>query len=192
MRIVPRAKGMPKLFIKAFPKSGIILEGALRLHHERRVMKVVVFKHRSEMQRFYNGPFKKYRERIGVSSDICEDAVMGMVCTQETEHIQFEPQGEKHWIEVDPHFWSVMILCLDSLNIMVMSHEAVHAAFAYTRQHPRNRWTIHESDEEHICYPAGYITEMLDNWLKRERGYIKEVMRCAKMRPKKAVSQLRA
>lgn len=63
------------------------------------------------------------------------------------------------YLDLDRDFFCIIGLVDGKLSSNHISHEAVHAAFAYEKRVKRNVWgPIGDFDEERIAYPAGYIT----------------------------------
>jgi hypothetical protein len=73
----------------------------------------------------------------------------------------------------DPRFFAVMGLCLGWLSMEVVSHEAVHAAYAYEERVGRNMFgaAAADFDEERIAYPAGRIAAGVNAFLHRKGLY---------------------
>lgn len=128
-----------------------LLMADIRLSRGSRLaMKLLVFASKAELRRFWrtlNG-FDLGRHCVG--------AVNGLA----SEVIDFRKgrQGKSR-MEVDPRYFCLMGLVRGKIDAEIITHEAIHAGFAYAKRvKHRNMWrAAHDFDEEHICYPAGRI-----------------------------------
>jgi hypothetical protein len=73
---------------------------------------------------------------------------------------------------VDPRYFCVIGLTRDNLSMEVITHEAVHAGFAYAKRVQKNLWAgADELDEENVCYPAGRIAAAINSFLHDQGLY---------------------
>jgi hypothetical protein len=65
----------------------------------------------------------------------------------------------RQWLNVDARYFCVVGLLRRHLTMQVISHECVHAAFAFARRRARTPWDALavQNDEEAIAYPVGRI-----------------------------------
>lgn len=79
-------------------------------------------------------------------------------------------------VEVEPHYFCVMGFSAPDININIIAHESVHAAFAFAnrfRPDPKWQYGVEEVPEEQVCYVAGEITEVLAG-IFEDRGFLKK------------------
>lgn len=119
-------------------------------------MKLLVFRTNRDMRRFYVRGLGR-QDSLGRK---CLGFVNNLSCTRE-----FVPRaGQKpkaSILEVDPRYFAVMCLVRSALCMEVITHEAVHAAYAYVNR-SRVKWPDHDNPEERICYPAGRIAKHIN------------------------------
>lgn len=136
-----------------------VYEGDIKIRTLR--MKLLVFKTKKDMREFWhNAEPTKYTGKLGdcvgvVSSLCCE--VEGFADADD----EFDP---KPHMEVDGRYFAVMALLVGHLGMEVITHESVHAAFAYAKRlRTRSPWTpvLDDLDEEAVCYPAGRIARLV-------------------------------
>lgn len=149
----PKAKGV-------IAAADIFVTGRARLR-----LKVVVFESTKWLRHFW-------KEVLGRQDDLgrtCRGAVNGLAY----EQISFKPgQPERSTMMVDPRYYAIMGLVKGHLNMEIITHESVHAAFAYARRHHRNMWAgQNDLEEENVCYPAGRIARQINIFLHEEGLY---------------------
>jgi hypothetical protein len=95
---------------------------------------------------------------------------------------------ERTEMHVDPRYFAIMGLAVTHLGTEVITHESVHAGYAYAKRvWERNLWVgAKHLDEENVCYPAGLIARgivnvLYDNHLV-ERFQASEQKRTARVR----------
>lgn len=116
----------------------------------RLLLKLLVFDSPAKLRRFW-GALRPRRGRFGGLCKGTRGAVNGL----RTEVIH----GGKSWVEVDQRYFAVMGLVKGWLGIEVITHESVHAGFAYyTRTKGLLEWEG-ELEEEGVCYPSGIIAK---------------------------------
>lgn len=124
-----------------------IHQSNVRVNNGRLRAKLLVFRTPRDLNRFW-------KTHIGQSlGRYC----LGAVNTLTTEVVSF-PSGRKR-IEADARFFCVIGLVKPHLTMRIISHEAVHAAFAFAKRRARSEWDDRalEFDEEAVAYPAGEI-----------------------------------
>lgn len=124
--------------------KGLIAERDFRMPGTRVWLKVLIFDTRKSMRRFTRRGFCFGAPPTGCPA-FC--APLESECSR----------GEM----VDPRYFAVVFLTARALRQDVITHEAVHAAFAFRRRRPRFRWMDMDNEEESICYPAGIIARMI-------------------------------
>ncbi len=74
-------------------------------------------------------------------------------------------------LECDPRYYCVIGLTKGALCMEVITHESVHAGFAFANRHRRNFWVESPKDyiEEDVCYPAGRVAKRINAFL-HDRG----------------------
>ena len=84
----------------------------------------------------------------------------GCVSAMATE----DPEGV---ISVDPRYFCVIGLSKNNLSMEVITHESVHAGFAYSKRHRKDFWVKQgpDFDEEDVAYPAGRIAKRINAFL---------------------------
>lgn len=165
MRVVHARLGLPKR-IRTHPKArgvvsaaDILVTGGARLR-----LKAVVFKRQADLVHFWKHVLG--RPHLGPK---CLGAVNGLGY----EQINVRADGrERSTLVCDPRYFAIMGLVLGHLNMEIITHESVHAAFAYARRHRKDLWCDPgELEEEAICYPAGIIAKRINAWLHDEGLY---------------------
>lgn len=153
MRTHPKARGIVSA-------ADIKVTGSGRLR-----LKVVVFENKKSLRHFW-------AEVLGSRNDLgrtCCGAVNGLAY----EVITIRPgKPERTTMMVDPRYFAIMGLVKGHLGMEIVTHESVHAAFAYARRHARNMWIDSDRlEEENVCYPAGRIARSINNFLRKEELY---------------------
>ncbi len=162
MRVKHSSHPLPRYWSKLPGADKAIFVGTIfALKRSRLGLKLLVFRNRHHLRVFWMQTLK---------SDLgphCLGAVNALGC----ERVRFLPNDrEINTLEVDPRYYAVMGLVQSHLDIETVSHECVHAAFAYyKRTGPRNLWfNLGGCDEEGVCYPAGLLTQAVWRTLEEE------------------------
>lgn len=137
----------------------ICITQSARLH-----AKVAVFKNLSSMRHFWK------------LIDKPQPKALAVVCQLSSTRYRIDAQGNEynHRLEVDPRYFCLMTFALGHLNMEIVSHESVHAGFAYARRVKRSPFKAAlRFDEEAIAYPAGRIARSLNGWLYKHDLYRK-------------------
>lgn len=165
MRVEHLHPGLPRT-ISTHPKArGIISAADIFVTGSARLrLKAVVFERQADLRHFW-------RHVLGRKGDLgpkCLGAVNGLGY----ERIDITGGRERSTLVCDPRYFAIMGLVLGHLNMEIVTHESVHAAFAYAGRHHKNLWlTVGDLEEEAICYPAGIIAKRINAWLHDEGLY---------------------
>lgn len=166
MRVVPTSP-LPRIWADHPEAKGVLLEKDLSIGHGRLKAKLLVFRNRLSLRKFWRGMGKAELGRT------CCGAVNGLY--QETMTVQ--PRGSKKpdtWrLEVDPRYFCVIGLVANYLSMEIISHEAVHAGFAFAKRASRAPWNqqAQHFDEEAIAYPGGRIAAAINRVLHAANLY---------------------
>jgi len=165
MRVRHAHPGLPKS-IRSHPKArgivsaaDIFVTGGARLR-----LKAIVFERQRDLVHFWKHVLG--RPDLGPKC-------LGAVNSLGYELISVLPDGrERSTLMCDPRYFAVMGLVLGHLNMEIVTHESVHAAFAYARRQRRDLWcSPGDLEEEAVCYPAGIIAKRINAWLHGEDLY---------------------
>lgn len=142
---------------------GVLLESNVALTSRSRLLaKLIVFKSKKDLRNFWKKGLLKHDLGAG-----CMGAVNSLCC----ERVSFHPV-ERRRMEVDARFFCIIGLTQRNLSMEVISHEAMHAGFAYAKRMKRNPWaSTYELDEEGVCYPAGRIASWINRVLHKNGIY---------------------
>ena len=165
MRVVHLSPGLPRR-ISTHPKArgivsaaDIFVTGGARLR-----LKAVVFKRQSDLVHFWKHVLG--RPHLG-------SKCLGAVNALGFEQINMSADGrERSTLVCDSRYFAIMGLVLGHLNMEIVTHESVHAAFAYARRQRKDLWVSSgDLEEEAVCYPAGIIAKRVNAWLHEEGLY---------------------
>ena len=165
MRVEHLHPGLPRT-ISTHPKArGIISAADIFVTGSARLrLKAVVFERQADLRHFW-------RHVLGRKGDLgpkCLGAVNGLGY----ERIDITGGRERSTLVCDHRYFAIMGLVLGHLNMEIVTHESVHAAFAYARRHRKDLWcSPGELEEESVCYPAGIIAKSINAWLHDEGLY---------------------
>lgn len=173
---IRHAKPLPHCFATHPAARGLVAEGDLRFTKcSRLFVKVLVFKHPRALCAFW-------KSALGLAVD---RACCGVVSTMASEIHTFPGRvprfgklpagctGYTSRIECDPRYLCLMGLTVGNLSMEIVTHESVHAGFAYAKRRRGNFWPgALEMDEENVAYPAGIIAKRVNAFLN-ERGLYK-------------------
>jgi hypothetical protein len=128
--------------------------------------KVLVFRDLVALQRFW---------RLGLGRPKLADNVYAVVNDMTSTVTLQTPRGKPKpppiW-EVDPTYFCVAGFIIGKLNMECITHESVHAAYAYARRVAgRKTWPDNENPEEQVCYPAGRIAAVINRIFHRHGLY---------------------
>ena len=143
--------------------------------HEEYVLKILLELHNDDLLKEFEcanqAALSRKRHVLGRNGDLgpqCLGAVNGLGY----ERVDFTEGQQRSTLVCDPRYFAVMGLVLGHLNMEIVTHESVHAAFAYARRHRKDLWCDPgELEEEAVCYPAGIIAKRINAWLHDEGLY---------------------
>ena len=165
MKVRHSSSPLPRDWSTFAKRYGILGELDIAVRHTSRLrLKALMFRTNRDLRRFW-------KERLN-RPDLCR-FTRGVVSILGCKWHKFPKNGpEQKFIEVDPRFFCIMGLIAGKVNMEIITHESVHAAFAYAKRvHHKDLWHgARNHDEEDICYPAGRIAHALNSWCHR-RGY---------------------
>lgn len=165
MRVRHTYPGLPKS-IRSHPKArGIVSAADIFVTGRARLrLKAVVFKRQADLVHFWKHVLGQ--PHLGPK---CLGAVNGLGY----EQITVRAGGrERSTLVCDPRYFAIMGLVLGHLNMEIVTHESVHAAFAYARRQRKDLWVSPgDLEEEAVCYPAGIIAKRVNAWLHEEGLY---------------------
>jgi len=162
-------KPLPRVW-NTHPKAkvgDIVGEAEIRVSPYSRIRaKLLVFKSNAGMRRFFKNVLDNHTA--------CK-RTLGMCCPLTVEHIKFRKNKPDQMIwEVDPYFFCVVALIQGHLKMEIITHESVHAGFAYAARQNQKQWQKGDVlDEEEVCYPAGRIAYGINLFLHNEGLYEK-------------------
>lgn len=122
--------------------------------------KVLLFENNHDLCRFW-------KESLG-KSELCKKtsaAVNALQC-------HCISSTGKEYMECDPRYFCVMGFIRGRLGMEIITHESVHAGFAYAKRVKHKKWPNSlECDEESVCYPAGRIASTINRAFRKEGIY---------------------
>lgn len=143
------------------PKAkGLILESDVRINRGRLRLKLLVFRKPAHLLYFW-------KHALGKAS-------LGKGCLGAVNSLKIlwdDTVTGKRRQEVDPRYFAIMGLCADHLGMEILSHEAVHAGYAYAqRVGTHSPWhDAFDLDEEHLAYPTGRVACEVLRTLRRHK-----------------------
>ncbi len=165
MRVRHLRPGLPRS-VRTHPKAqGIVSAADIFVTGGARLcLKAVVFERKADLRHFWKHVLGK--------PDLSPKC-LGAVNSLGYELISVAEDGrERSTLMCDPRYFAVMGLVLGHLNMEIVTHESVHAAFAYARRHRKDLWCRPgDIEEEAVCYPAGRIAKRINAWLHDEGLY---------------------
>lgn len=165
-RIRLRKRGLPKRFDRLKGASKALAIADIRVSKGARIrMKLLVFKNRRDLLYFWKHGLGK-----GDLGRYCCGAVQSLGI----HHTVFRKDGsEESWTDVDPCYFAVMGLVQSELNMEIITHESVHAGYAYAAR-SNSKWPNQaHNDEDALCYPVGRIASMVNRFLHDNKLYKK-------------------
>lgn len=157
---------LPRIWSDHPAAKGIVGEAEIRVSGGSRLRaKLIVFESNKAMARFFKDALDK--------SGVVTPDTMGICCPLTAEVFKIEKDGTEsgHFWEVDPRYFCLIGLLKDHLRMEIITHEAVHAGFAYAARQNCKQWVKGDVlDEEEVCYPAGRIASFINQFLSR-RGF---------------------
>ena len=131
----------------------VIFDCEIKVTRESRLRaKVLVFKDRKAMRQFWTKALGR-PELTRDTAAVCNTLASVTTFSKQKGKSQRPPERR-----VDPRYFCVLGFVDGSLTPEFITHESVHAAYAYDRRvRGKNNWPDKEEPEESICYPAGRI-----------------------------------
>lgn len=132
-----------------WPRSrGMVGQADIRINESRLAAKLLVFEKPRDLHNFW----AKYLKR-GHLGRRCLGAVNALASYAE------HPATGRRRMTVDARYFCVVGLCRGHLTMRIISHEAVHAGYAFAKRRARSWWDAQAKhfDEEAIAYPVGEI-----------------------------------
>lgn len=147
--------------------TGVLLERDLKVSAGSRLRaKLLVFGTTAALRQFW---------RRGLGRGELGRSCCGAVTPLGYEVQDFRKDGtiKSRRMEVDSRYFCVIGLCEKHLSMEIISHEAVHAGYAYAKRvNLKNLWYgAKENDEELVCYPAGRIAAEINRKLHKAGLY---------------------
>jgi hypothetical protein len=164
VRVRHTAKPLPRSFSGHPAAGGLVAESDIAITPRGRLRaKLLVFEHPKSLRRFW-------KEALG-KGDLgrgCLGAVTALA--QEVRFLD-----GKRFACVDPRYFCVIGLTLGNLSMEVITHECVHAGFAFAKRHAKDYWVSQSDDydEEDVCYPTGRLARRINTFLHDNGLYSK-------------------
>lgn len=162
MKVRHNTTALPRAFTGHPAAKDLLGECDIRLCGAGRLRaKLLVFRTPAALARFWRDGLG--RPDLGRG---CRGAVNSL------GHERANPRTGERVMVVDPRYFCVIGLVKQHLSMEIVSHESVHAGFAYAKRVQRNLWAAPgELDEENVCYPAGRIAAAINSYLHDEGLY---------------------
>lgn len=153
---------LPNGFVRC---RGLLAEGNIPVNGGRLRAKVLVFDKPENLRACW----RKY-----LGGDLgaqCLGAVNSLMRHVERFPGKRERVSRTRWIEADRRYFCVIGLVLGHLTMRIVSHESVHAAFAFVNRKSRAWWDkkAKDNDEEAVAYPVGEIAANTVAFLERAK-----------------------
>ena len=161
MRVICAKEPFPRCWKEAYAGCDkALLEKDIKLG--TLYLKLLVFKNRKELRAFWDAA-EPTKNGGGVGGD-----TLAVVDALQCECQNFAKAGDesepRSVMEVDKRYFAAMGLVRGYLGMEIVTHESVHAAFAYAKRlGPKTPWAkaVNGLDEEAVCYPAGRIARLV-------------------------------
>ena len=162
MRVRHARRLLPRSFVGHPASRGLIAEHDLRINSGRLRAKLLIFDRPTSLRSFW-----KAVRGLGLGR-----GAVGAVNSLAYERVSFRRAKESLSMECDPRYFCMIGLCKTHLSMEIISHEAVHAGFAYAKRRKGDAWiAAMDFDEEFIAYPAGRISAAINRFLFDEGLY---------------------
>lgn len=160
VRFVASKRIIPRSFSRHPHAKGLVAEcDIFPLSNGRLAAKLLIFKSPVMLRRFWS---KAMGHDLGGK---CLGAVNAMV----QERCKVSPHRNVPDVSTlvgDPRYFCIIGLCIKYLTMEIVTHEAVHAGYAYAKRVKRNVWgKIGDFDEEQIAYPSGAIADAINRFI---------------------------
>lgn len=158
---------LPRVWATHPQIKGLVAETDIGVSRTARLKaKVLIFKKPSDLRHFWRVVLKK-----GDLGNGCLGCVqsMGIIASRPQEQ---GPDIDERWI-ADPRYFCIIGLIQGHLTMEIITHESVHAGFAYAARQQRRQWVrAHgDLDEEQVCYPAGAIAASINRFIHKKKLY---------------------
>lgn len=169
-----------KIIRARYPRStpGLVVQGDIWVRPRGPRAKVLVFDSSKTLAQF---------SRDHLQGGVDKHS-LGMVCDLGRHVIRVGKDGSEteHWL-CDSQYFCLIGLVEGHLGTEVITHESVHAAFAWCRRVKKNPWDRHAVDleEELVCYPAGRIARRVIIFLDQNGFYDEQGRQVVKSRKKR-------
>ncbi len=162
------AKSAPTLriisrFPDHWPARGSVAQANIAVNRGRLRAKLIVFKSPQAMAAFWRS--RLMAGNGGALGAKCLGAVNAL--TRSRENVV---SGTRH-IDVDARFFCVIGLVEGHLTMRIITHECVHAAYAFAKRRSRSWWdaAARDFDEEAIADPTGELARNVVAFLNRRK-----------------------
>jgi hypothetical protein len=165
MRFAANKRPLPRTWSHLPGAGGLVAEADIYPHPRGRLAaKLLVFDRQPALRAFWRKTLGKLHvEGLGRH---CLGAVNAMC------HERIPPRGPSTLCG-DPRYFCVIGLIVGHLSMEIITHESVHAGFAYAKRVGRNVWgKVGDFDEEQIAYPAGTIAGSINRVLHAKGLYV--------------------
>lgn len=145
---------------------GLLAEACITPVKTRLKAKLLIFKDNKSLRHCWKHCLEK--EDVDLTRD-----TLGVVSDTATHVINFRKgkQELEYW-QTDRRYFCVIGLIKGHLTMEIITHEAVHAAFALVARGKRKQWHNSDNlDEEEVCYPAGQIAAAINSFLDKKGLY---------------------
>lgn len=144
-------------------RHGVVAQANIAVNRGRLRAKLLIFRTPADMAAFWRSRLMAHNG--GPLGAKCLGAVNALRRTRENV-----VSGTRH-IEVDRRFFCVIGLVVGHLSMRIITHESVHAAYAFAKRRSRSWWDAEARsfDEEAIAYPTGEIARNIVAFLNRRR-----------------------
>lgn len=162
----PRVKIVSRLPTNWADFRGLVAQGDIRVNQGRLRAKLVVFDTQKSLRLFWN-------KRLGLHSQPLGTKCLGVVNSLRLCKERFG-KGDApavRQIDLDRRYFCIIGLLKDHLTMRIISHESVHAAYAFEQRRVRSWWDAEarQHDEEAIAYPVGEIAANIVRFLNRKK-----------------------
>jgi len=146
---------LPRDWSKHAEYKDVVFDCEVKVTRESRLRaKVLVFKDRKAMRLFWTKALGR-PELTKCTAAVCSTITHITTFSKQKDKPQRPPERR-----VDPRYFCVLGFVDGALTPDYITHESVHAAFAYDRRvRGKHHWPDRHEPEESICYPAGRIAD---------------------------------
>lgn len=165
MRFKPYRKGLPRCWRNPSGKGLVAEADIMPRRYGRLAAKLLIFETPKHLRSFW-----KQISEYDLGKD-CLGAVNGL-----SVQVEDFREGDKFpsavFMRGDPRYFCVIGLVKGHLGAEIVTHEAVHAGFAYEKRLKRNTFgEVGSFDEERVAYPAGAIASAINDFCHKKKLY---------------------